>query len=98
MVADTEEGWGSAVMVGAAAVVAVIWRSGGGRIWPTSRVVTSHSWRRTEGGMFETIVSGICVPVLWLEGRQQSLCDGDDMMVGVAVTTAVKVVGGAKCT
>ena len=32
------------------------------------------------------------------EGRQQSLCDGDDMMVGVAVTTAVKVVGGAKST
>ena len=48
--------------------------------------------------MFETIVSGICVPVLWLEGRQQSLCNGDDMMVGVAVTTAVKVVGGAQST
>ena len=56
MVAGTEEGRDSAVT---AAATAVIRDTGGWRIWLTLTVVTSHSWRRTEGGMFETIVSGI---------------------------------------
>ena len=58
----------------------------------------------TAGGVLREACSRPSFPVFALlfvglrEGRQQSLCDGDDMMVGVAVTTAVKVVGGAKST